>query len=640
MIQLLRMRFAHRLARVIGARNDDQGMALASVIIFGTVLVMMSVALVATSVSGSNRSQSDANWIAAGQAAYAGVEDYQSKLANDNGYSQYGDTGSPFSAASTFTGTNNNPAFGLGATGTWQPVDVNNPTSGSYRYQVDNSQYSSQGILRLQSTGKVGNTTRTVVANLKQSGFLDFLYFTDDEYTDPTVDSDCPAASNSNAYQWNTSISNNCSVIQFASGDVISGPVHSNDTLSICGSTFKNTVSTSAPTSVVKKGYVVPSGCSLTPTFAKGNPAYVPIVQMPTTVGSLIQQTRTDLTTVPRPGCLFTGPTTFTFNGDGTWTVYSPWTRNTQISGDPATSGSNPADGSCGTPGYSAAGGTLGSPGGQTFPVVPNNLVYVQNVPTTTSDPNYPNTSLLVPGSTTQKWYPNGLPQNYACKGADGTTVGNGVGYPAAGETAPSSTSYSCKNGDAFVQGTVKGDVTIAANNYVYVTGDITYDAASASQDLLGLIGQNNVYVYNPVKTVSVSYSCGYGGTCTTNQTQLMDRSKSDRVIDAAIMSVAHSFTVENYAVDAASGSAPTSPGYPKGKLTVLGSIVQKYRGPVATSAGNGAVGTGYTKNYLYDSRLAFEAPPKFLSPVSTTYGITSITETKTAISASGANLP
>ncbi len=650
MIQLLRIRFARRLARVVGVRDDERGMALASVIIFGTVLVMMSVALVATSVSGSNKSQSDSNWIAAGQAAYAGVEDYQSKLANDNGYSQYGTTGSSFSANSIFTGTNNNPAFGTGptntTTGTWQPVDVNNPSSGSYRYQVDNTKYSSQGILRLQSTGKVGNTTRTIVANLKQSGFLDYLYFTDYEYTDPKVDADCPPPTQPDAYQWNTSISPYCSVIQFASGDTISGPLHSNDTLSICGAAFKNTVSTSAPTSLVKNGYVVPSGCSRTPTPTNLKPAYVPLIQMPTTVGALVQQTRTDLPTVSRPGCLYTGPTTFTFNGDGTWTVYSPWSQYTEIAGDPATVSGSTQPAMCGTPGYSANGNTLGSPGGQTFMVVPSNLVYVQNVPVIATDPNYPNTAAKTGPGGSKFFTSAGLPLSYSCTGADGTSVGNGVGYPVVNETSPSSTSYSCRNGDAFVQGGVGGDVTIAANNYVYITGDITYD--DPAKDLLGLIGQNNVYVFNPVgdytttSTTTQTYVCGghwwnpvYCTRPVTTTTQhngaLLDETASNRTIDAAIMSVAHSFTVENFAADS---------GYPKGNLNVLGSIVQKYRGAVATSDGNGGVGSGYTKNYMYDPRLAFEAPPKFLSPVSTTYGITSITETKTAISASGANLP
>jgi hypothetical protein len=618
MITILRARLGRRLARLLGA-DDEKGMALATVIIFGMVLLLMSATVVSVSVSGNGKAQSDEDWIAAGQAAYAGVEDYQSKLANDNSYSQYGAKGYAFSASSTFdNGTNGNLAFGVGtgpgavtaagSPNTWQLVNPNdattNPKGPAYRYQVDNSKYSSSGILRLQSTGRVGKVTRTVVANLKQSGFLDYLYFTDLEFTDPALDTDCPANS---TYQWSATLSSNCSVIQFASGDSISGSVHSNDTLSICGSTFKSAVTTSAPVSKVSKGYVIPSGCSLTPSFAKGNPTYTPVIQMPSTITQLSQETRSDLTasTVPRPGCLYTGPTTFTFNADGTWTVYSPWTQFTNFTGSPASKGNNANAAQCGTPGFSSKGGTLGSPGGQTFTVLANNVAFVQGVPTNSTDPNYPSSS-----------WSGGLPPSYTCTGADNTTAGNGVGFPANGETAPSSTAYGCKSGDAFVRGTVNGNVTIGAANYAYVTGDVVYN--DPTSDLLGIIGQNNVYVYNPVKTVKSG---------NTTSLQLMDRSKPNRVIDAAIMSVAHSFTVENYSADS---------GYPDGKLTVLGSIVQKYRGPVATSAGNGVVGSGFTKDYQYDPRLAYLAPPKFLSPVSTTYGITSITETKTAMNSTG----
>lgn len=623
MTALIRVRFGRRLARMISARDDERGMALATVIIFGMVLLLLSATVVSVSVSGSTAAKTQTNWVAAGQAAYAGVEDYQSKLANDNTYSQYGALGNAttmvnaFSTGSIFTGTAGNAAFGLGTgagtglgTGTaasWQPVDPNKPNGASYRYEVDNSKYSASGILLLQSTGRVGNTTRTIVANLKQSGFLDYLYFTDYEITDPILTPGCTAA-----YQWAVTSRPGCSTISFGSSDTVNGPAHSNDTMYVCGSTFTGAVTTASSAS---GGYILPAGCASSPTFAVGGkPVKRSVVQMPSTVGSLIQETHTDLpSTVARPGCLYTGPTTFTFNGDGTWTVYSPWTQKTQISGNPANGGTNAPQ--CGTPGYTSGGNTLGSPGGQTLPVLDSNLAYVQNVPTVSTDPNYP--------SSSSTWV-NGFPPRYSCTGADGKTAGDGVGFPAAKEQAPTSTSYSCTAGDAFVRGGFGGNATIAANNYVYITGDITYD--NPSKDLLGLIGQNNVYVYNPIGSATRSYSCGSYSLCSTSV--LLDESDSDRTIDAAIMSVAHSFTVQNYSADYSQT---------KGSLNVLGSIVQKFRGAVGTGSSSGDLVTGYAKNYLYDPRLAFQAPPKFLSPVSTSYGITQVTQTKTAMTASGA---
>jgi hypothetical protein len=70
--------------------------------------------------------------------------------------------------------------------------------------------------------------------------------------------------------------------------------------------------------------------------------------------------------------------------------------------------------------------------------------------------------------------------------------------------------------------------------------------------------------------------------------------------IDAAIMSLTHSFIVDNYYC-----------GGPLGVLTINGAITQYYRGAVGTSGG-----TGYIKNYTYDDRLRYRSPPKFLDPV------------------------
>ena len=55
-----------------------------------------------------------------------------------------------------------------------------------------------------------------------------------------------------------------------------------------------------------------------------------------------------------------------------------------------------------------------------------------------------------------------------------------------------------------------------------------------------------------------------------------------------------------------------------RGNLTIFGAIAQKFRGTVGTAAG-----IGFTKVYEYDTRFRNIAPPKFLTPTSTTYGVT-----------------
>ena len=614
--------------------GDDEGIALVLVIGLGLILSLLIATMITTSIGGLKKSSTDVNSSAAMAAAYAGIEDYQSKLANDNTYEQYGNAASTFSnplptaavpkpTVSKFTGLNGNPAFGFGSasnpgasTSTSWAVVFGSSGRARYRYEVDNSQYYVSGTIRLRSTGLVGNSVRTEVADLRQNGFINYLYYTDYEVADP-------ALSNTNCvptYDWQKAHSSKCTEIQFAPGDVIKGPVHSNDSLLICGTAFQNTVESGLNRKSPLKNYNVPSNTSCgTPTFSYTPgyaPVYAPPIAMPATNLALLQETRSDLTstTVPRPGCLYTGPTSITFNTGGTMTVRSPWTRATNITEDAngnVTGGSAPT--ACGTIGA----GTASKPGlasatGQTIPVIANNLIFVQNVPrysgASSSDLNaYPSTGT---GST-----PSGL----TCTGLSGSTgTGNGIGYPTTNEAAPTSVAgvnaYGCDSGDVFVKGTEQGQVTVAAANYVYVTGSLTYDTTNAATNILGLIGQGSVWVWNPVD----------------KNGNLLDSSTNGLTIDASILSVAHTFTVQNYAAG------------PKGTLTVSGSIAQEFRGPVAQSTydyfGNLTGTNGYLKNYVYDNRLKYTAPPKFLTPVSTSYGVTTTVETKPAFNADGSS--
>jgi hypothetical protein len=78
--------------------------------------------------------------------------------------------------------------------------------------------------------------------------------------------------------------------------------------------------------------------------------------------------------------------------------------------------------------------------------------------------------------------------------------------------------------------------------------------------------------------------------------------------IDAAILALSHSFTVDNY------GAGPHM-----GDLTIKGAIAQLYRGAVGQS---GATGPGYLKDYWYDDRLKYQTPPYFLQPVAASWHV------------------
>lgn len=583
------MRLRARL-RLDSLGRDDQGMAMAIALIFGMVLVVMVATALTVATGGLRKADTEQDWNGAMSAAYAGIEEYQARLSNDSSYAQYGDKRAPFSTTSTTlllpTGTTENKAFGYGASGTWATVAGSGGTA-QYRYEVDNSAFSTTGTLRVRSTGKVGTQVRSVTADIRQQGFTDYLYFTDYETIDPQhsgVGASCLK------HAWEGRPSTGCGEIAFGGNDVVNGDAHSNDTMRICAASFPKVVTTATPAS---------AGASYTPrdsnntlctgaSFRTGTsaPERRSTIGLPDTNTKLIRQTRSDLPTeVPTPGCLYTGPTDIVFNANGTMTVKSPLTKLTQTTGDGATGGGTPA--LCGTVGSGSGG--LGSPAGATFDVPTGRVIYVQDVPISSSDKNY-SSALSAPATCTN----------------------NGVGYPLANETPPSTSTstqesvtgtgpcaYGSRNGDVFVKGRLSGQLTIAPMNYLYVTGDVTY--VDPNKDVLGLAPTNTAWVWNPVS----------GSTSLLGNT--------NREINAAIISVGHSFTVQNY-----------DTGGQRGTLTVKGALGQKYRGVVSRGA------NGYVKNYVYDSRLKYLSPPKFLNPVTTVYGITTMSEVKAGYKADG----
>ena len=611
-----------RLLRTIRSHDDERGIALVAVIGIGTVVMLLVATMVAIATSGARVTATDRDWNRAIAAAYAGVADYQSRLNADNTYGNYGQQYAPFSLASSSTfpkGVGSNPAFNYQTGQPWVtvPTGDGSASGASFRYAVDNSKLSSQGVIRLQSTGRSGNTTRSVVANVRPDGFSNYLYFTNYESGDPTVTNEKAVSGGTtpctSAYR-PVATSTSCDQIQFGSGDVLAGPVRSNDQIKVCGARFRSTVQ-----SVYG---VTSSGCT-NGTYAS-SPTTSSTLTPPATIGDLRDFTRTDLpsttNTVEKAGCLYTGPTKIVFNGDGTMTVRSPMTIVTQVTGETPTAGAqltgptvqtSDSTAKCGDP------ATLRSASGAVVPVPKNNIVYVQNEPAarptgTTQDPNYWN------GNATLKSVATACTATGPPSTSASTFKQNGVGYPFIGATTSASEAdptagdgvsvvapYGCDRGDAFVQGVVDKAVTIAAENYLYVTGDVTYPATRTASTVLGLIGQRAVWVWNPITSA--------GNTILP----------ANREIDAAILSNTGTFVVQNWTRGSTSG---------RGTLTVNGSIAQNFRGAVGLSSGQ-----GYTKSYQFDSSLATYTPPKFPQPTVTTYRVATQVESKTAYDANGA---
>ncbi len=107
----------------------------------------------------------------------------------------------------------------------------------------------------------------------------------------------------------------------------------------------------------------------------------------------------------------------------------------------------------------------------------------------------------------------------------------------------------------------------------------------------------------HPFSTQTSRSSCGSGSNGSGSITNLR--------IDAAILSIQHSFIVDHY-----------SCGNPLGNLTVNGAIAQRFRGAVGTFSQSTGPVSGYSKRYTYDDRLRYISPPHFLDPVESAWHV------------------
>ena len=144
--------------------------------------------------------------------------------------------------------------------------------------------------------------------------------------------------------------------------------------------------------------------------------------------------------------------------------------------------------------------------------------------------------------------------------------------------------------GNVIVRGSYASRLTIAAENDVIISDDLVQSGTG----MLGLIANNFIRVKHNLTNNNTSSGCNGASNSGGVANQ----------IDAAMLSIQHSFIVDHY-----------NCGSPLGTLNVNGAISQKFRGPVGTVSG-GSTLSGYSKNYTYDDRLRYLAPPNFLDPV------------------------
>jgi hypothetical protein len=133
--------------------------------------------------------------------------------------------------------------------------------------------------------------------------------------------------------------------------------------------------------------------------------------------------------------------------------------------------------------------------------------------------------------------------------------------------------------GDIYIAGSYSTPLTVSAGDDAIITGNLT---SSTDTNFTGTASPTGLATLGIVanRYVRIKHDC----TGNPNVT-----------VDGAILTLSHSFFVDNYDCG----------GSTLGKLTIHGAIAQYFRGIVGQSGGS-----GYLKNYNYDDRLALVLPP------------------------------
>jgi Tfp pilus assembly protein PilX len=323
------------LTRIRARLVDQRGFALPTVLLLmfaGSLFAAASWEAARGDIGGTGGDRDAKQAMAAAESA---IENYRYHLSIDNSYWTQCD-GVPAPAPV------NQPNA---ATPKWRTV----PGS-TARYRIDlvpQNGYSqcqsgnplsmidgSNGTLQVRGVGQSGTKTRTVVATMRHKGFLDFLYFTDFETTDPTVyTATDPTRAALKCDVWRRAgRSSSCDRIVFGTDDVVAGPFHTNDDMLTCGTPDfgrdpattggkKDPIEISGGgTASPTLGYADGCGGGTNPNFLGTRQVGAPTISMPAT--------NSQLASVADPQWTFTGRTIISISG-ATMTVQNNGTTKT-----------------------------------------------------------------------------------------------------------------------------------------------------------------------------------------------------------------------------------------------------------------------------------------------------------------------
>jgi Tfp pilus assembly protein PilX len=325
--------------RLIPRRPNTGESGFTMIAVLGAILMVSLLVTAALAATNGDQKliQLDLQQKRAYAAAQAGIADYTYHLNNDNGYwarctavpapnalNQQGST----TNRRTVPGSTDGSAYAIElipATGQ-SACNSSNPTATMLESTGPNI-----GTFRIRSTGFSGAEKTSIIATYKQATFLDYVYFTQLETSDPVTYGFPSPSSNLDAANTQctkfrrdgrpragtTTPSNICDTIVFVGGDHIDGPMHTNDDFCInpgatpsMGRNAADVVEVSA--SPPGYGSSSSSGNGCTGSATKPSPGTfatnAPVLTPPTT--------NTTLKTFAGPSYTYTGQTKIVLTGN------------------------------------------------------------------------------------------------------------------------------------------------------------------------------------------------------------------------------------------------------------------------------------------------------------------------------------
>lgn len=339
--------------------KDQRGIVMPvvlSVIIITTLLVATMAAAVNGDLSLTRR---DLHEKQAYEAARAGIADYAFHLNNDTSYwARCTNVPTPNAVNQDGSTAKRRPV--PGTTGATYAIELLPATGQSACSEATPAQSmlegtgNAEGTFRIRATGYSGDTKQSIVASFKRSGFLDFLYFTQLETSDPNTYANQQTIDGANQQctkfyregRQSQPIPNSgglyCTVISFISADNVAGPLHTNDTMAICGSpTFGRTPADKIEVSAPPQGWYS-SACAGNPNFQGTQVTNAPVLTPPPTNASLRY--------IADPAYRFTGQVSIVLSGtsmqvtssSGTQTLPVPASGVVYVSNSACTGSYNP----------------------------------------------------------------------------------------------------------------------------------------------------------------------------------------------------------------------------------------------------------------------------------------------------------